>query len=82
MERSLVLLPINYFNIVSYYCQIMKEKFNQLKYIQNYNKDHYKTFKVDLKKEELEELNQLLKEKSLSKAAFLRSAIEELKKTN
>jgi predicted DNA-binding protein len=56
------------------------EKFNQQKYIQEYNKDHYKTFKVDLKKEELEELNKLLKKKKMTKATFLRQSIEELKK--
>jgi hypothetical protein len=59
---------------------ISMEKFNQQKYIQEYNKDHYKTFKVDLKKEELEELNKLLKKKKMTKATFLRQSIEELKK--
>jgi predicted DNA-binding protein len=53
--------------------------FNQKKYIQEYNKEHYKTFKVDLKKEELEELNQILKEKKKTKAQFLREAIENIK---
>lgn len=56
------------------------EKFNQQKYIQEYNKEHYKTFKVDLKKEELEELNKLLKKKNITKAKFLRDAIDKLKK--
>ena len=56
------------------------EKFNQKKYIQEYNKEHYKTFKVDLKKEELEELNKLLKKKNITKAKFLRDAIDKLKK--
>lgn len=58
------------------------EKFNQQEYIQKYNKEHYKTFKVDLKKHELEELNELLKKNSLTKAQFLRNAIEKLKKTS
>ena len=56
------------------------DKFNQLEYIKEYNKKHYKTFKVDLKIEELEELNKLLKKKKLTKAKFLRISIEELKK--
>lgn len=56
------------------------EKFNQIKYIQEYNKEHYKTFKVDLKKQEFEELNKLLKEKKLTKAQFLRDSIDKLKK--
>lgn len=50
-----------------------------LKYIQEYNKEHYKTFKVDLKKEELEELNKLLLKCNLTKAQFLRNAIDVLK---
>lgn len=55
-------------------------KFNQQEYIQEYNKKHYRTFKVDLKIEELEELNKLLKKKGLTKAQFLRNSIEKLKK--
>lgn len=50
-----------------------------LKYIQEYNKEHYKAFKVDLKVEELEELEEMLKKKNLTKAQFLRNAIKELK---
>ena len=57
------------------------EQFNQSKYIQEYNKAHYRAFKVDLKIEELEELERLLEKKGISKADFLRSAIEQLKKT-
>lgn len=54
------------------------EEFNQAKYIQQYNKEHYKTFKVDLKIEEMEKLERLLTKKGLSKAQFLRNAIKEL----
>lgn len=57
------------------------EGFNQQKYIQEYNKEHYKTFKVDLKKEEWEELESLLTMHHLSKAQFLRNAISRLKKS-
>lgn len=56
------------------------EKFNQQKYIQEYNKEHYKTFKVDLKVEEMDELNELLKKYKLTKAQFLRNSIDKLKK--
>lgn len=56
-------------------------KFDQKKYIQEYNKQHYKAFKVDLKVEELESLDELLKKHNLTKAQFLRDAIEALKKT-
>lgn len=55
-------------------------KFNQKQYIIDYNKEHYKAFKVDLKVEELEELEKLLKEKHKTKAQFLREAIQQLKK--
>lgn len=54
------------------------EEFNQSKYNQKYNKEHYKAFKVDLKKEELEQLEKLLKEKGITKAQFLRDAIKKL----
>lgn len=61
----------------------MKEEiknFNQKEYIQNYQKEHYATFKVDLKKEEKIELDSLLEKNNLTKAQFLRNAIQELKK--
>ncbi len=58
------------------------EQFNQQKYIQEYNKEHYRTFKVDLKKEDLGELNKLLKENNITKAQFLRNAIKNFKKKN
>lgn len=51
-------------------------KFNQIRYIQEYNKEHYRTFKVNLKKEELDELDELLKKERISKAQFLRDAID------
>lgn len=56
----------------------MEKEFNQQKYIQQYNKEHYKAFKVDLKKEELDNINMLLKEKNMTKAEFLRLAINAL----
>ena len=60
----------------------MKEEFNQMKYQQEFNKKHYKAFKVDLKKEEMLELENLLKKFNLTKAQFLRNAIKELKTKN
>lgn len=57
-------------------------KFNQSKYIQEYNKEHYKTFKVDLKVEEWNEINELLNKKGMTKAQFLREAIKQLKKSH
>ena len=55
------------------------EQFNQRKYIIEYNKEHYKAFKVDLKVEELEELEKILKEKEMTKAQFLIDAIKKIK---
>lgn len=48
-------------------------------YIQEYNRKHYKAFKVDLRIDELEELNGILKKEGLTKAQFLRKAIADLK---
>ena len=57
-----------------------EKKFDKKKYDTEYKKSHYLQFKVDIKKEEKEELDLLLLEKKLTKADFLRNAIEELKK--
>lgn len=58
------------------------DKFNESKYKQQYNKEHYRTFKVDLKKEELDKLEQMLKELGLTKAQFLRDAIIQVQSRN
>ena len=50
------------------------EKFNQNKYIQDYRKQNYKQFKVELKVEEMDELNELLKKKKLNKTEFVKLA--------
>ncbi len=50
-------------------------QFNQIKYIQEYNKEHYKIFKVNLTKKEMEALESYLKKKGISKAQFLRQAM-------
>lgn len=57
------------------------EKFNQKKYIQNYQNEHYSIFKVKLKKEEKKELDELLAAVNLNQAQFLRNAIQDLKKS-
>ncbi len=56
-----------------------KAKFDQIKYITEYNKKNYKQFKVNLKHQEMEELNQLLKKYNLTKNKFLKLSIEKLK---
>jgi len=55
------------------------EKFDQKKYIQNYQNEHYSIFKVKLKKEEKKELDDLLSVANLNQAQFLRKAIQNLK---
>lgn len=59
---------------------MQEKKFDKNKYDIEYKKRFYSQFKVDLKKEEKEELDKLLIEKNLTKSQFLRNAIEELKK--
>lgn len=49
-------------------------------YDKQYKKDNYKQFKVYLKKEEKEELDDLLKEKNINASTFVRLSIEALKK--
>lgn len=58
----------------------MEKKFNKVKYNQQYNKEHYKQFKTELKAKEKEELDKLLKENNLSKVEFIRKAKELLEK--
>ena len=56
------------------------DKFDKAQYDVEYKKKFLSQFKVDLRKEEMEELNQLLEKFNLTKADFLRNAIAELKK--
>lgn len=58
----------------------MKQTFNSNEYKRTYSKEHYSTFKVDIKKEEKKELDDMLEKKGISKAQFLRDAIIDLKK--
>ena len=54
--------------------------FDKAKYDIDYKKEHKKQFKVELNKEEAEELEKLLKAHGLSKVQFVRNAMEDLKK--
>lgn len=54
--------------------------FNQSKYIQGYNKEHYKSFRMDLKIEEWENANNLLKKNNMTKAELVRIALKMLEK--
>jgi len=53
--------------------------FNKLEYDKNYKKQHKKHFGVDLNIDEMNELNKLLEENNITKADFLRNAINNFK---
>lgn len=57
----------------------MKEKFNPTKYKNDYKKENYKQFSTVLKKDEMEELNELMKQLDMNRAEFLRYAIKKIK---
>lgn len=62
--------------------KIMEKKFDKTKYVDSYRKKHKAQFNVDLNIEEKEELEILLKNNNLTKAQFLRNAINILKSDN
>ncbi len=57
----------------------MKKVFNQSEYVNQYKKEHYSPLKINLKKSEKEELDQLLAEEKITQTQFVRNAIAELK---
>lgn len=54
--------------------------FNQKEYIKGWKKENYKQFKVELKKEEKENLDRELKKHNLSGSDFVRIAFDYLKR--
>lgn len=58
----------------------MKEKkFNATKYKNEYKKENYKQFSTVLKKEEMQELDELMAKLGMNRAELLRYAIKKLK---
>lgn len=55
-------------------------RFNKKEYDYNYLKENYITFSAKLKKDENDKINELLKERNMNKAEFVRWAYNELKK--
>lgn len=53
--------------------------FNQTKYINEWQKENKKQFRVDLNKDEFERAEKLLKENNLTKVGFVRLALNSLK---
>ena len=54
----------------------MESKFNQQKYINNFNKVKYTQFNVRLSKEEKTELDELLKKANISGAEFIKKVLK------
>lgn len=54
--------------------------FNQIKYQQQYNKEHYVQVKVELPKETKKELIDICNRQGISIRKFILNAIEEVKK--
>ena len=54
--------------------------FNKREYDNNYEKEHYSQFKVKLKIEEKENLDNLLEKENITKTDFLKQSIYEFKK--
>ena len=58
----------------------MEKKFNQKEYIKEYQKENYKQFKTKLKPEEMEEVNDFLKQNNMNKRELVLYAIKLLKR--
>ena len=58
----------------------MEKKFDQLEYIKNYDKEHYSKFSAKLKKEEMEEVNDFLKQNNMNKRELILASIKLLKR--
>lgn len=59
-----------------------KKEFNQKKYIQEYQAEHYKVFKANLKPDEYNIINEYIKKNHLNKSQFLRLVIEKMIKNS
>lgn len=60
----------------------MENKFDKYAYNQSYIKQNYKKFACELKREEWEELDSIIKSKGMNKSQFVRWAYNELKAKN
>lgn len=54
-----------------------EKSFDKIKYIRNYNKEHYKRFVAELPKDLSLEFENKLKKENISKAQFLKKSVEE-----
>lgn len=58
------------------------EKFNKVKYDNEYRKKHKKAFNTDLNIDEYEEMQKLLEKHNMTKVNLVRYAIKKLKEEN
>ena len=58
----------------------MKKEFNQKEYIKDYQKENYKQFKTKLKPDEMEEVNQFLKDNNINKRELVMFGMSLLKR--
>lgn len=59
-----------------------KEKFNQKKYIQDFQNEHYIVYKAKLKPDEYQKIEEYRNKHNLNKADFLRKVIKEFIENN
>jgi hypothetical protein len=52
---------------------------SKYKYIDDYKKEHYSMFSAQLKKEEYDEIKELLRSRGMSNAELVRFAVEKLR---
>ena len=57
----------------------MENKFDKYTYNKSYIKQNYKKFVCELKREEWEELDSIIKSKGMNKSQFVRWALEKIK---
>lgn len=58
----------------------MKKEFNQKEYIKEYQRENYKQFKTKLKPDEMEEVNQFLKDNNMNKRELVMFGMSLLKR--
>lgn len=55
-----------------------KYKINKIKYVDNYNKIHYKQLKINIKIDEYNKLEEYCKNNNISKAQYIRDIINKI----
>ena len=81
-EMGLNPLLTNYFIIIIEIVNFryMEKEFNQKEYIKEYQRENYKQFKTKLKPDEMEEVNQFLKDNNMNKRELIMFGMSLLKR--